>query len=200
MTPPADGIDTRTRLLDAGAELFTKKGFHGCGLSEVLQHAGVPKGSFYHHFGSKEEFGVALVERASSEHLEELEKIVSDPATPPLDRLRRVFETIRAAFAEAGPDSTCLIPKLALETAHLSKPVLEAVQRAYRGWTEQLAVAVREGQQRGEIRDDQAPERLATMLVMLWEGASMRMQVEHSTAPLDDFLALAFDSLLRPLG
>ncbi|MFN3242399.1 MAG: TetR/AcrR family transcriptional regulator [Planctomycetota bacterium] len=198
MTPASREPDTRTRLLEAGAELFTKKGFHACGLNEVLQHAGVPKGSFYHHFGSKEEFGVALVERATAEHLEELEGLVSDPATPPVDRLRRVFETIRAECAELGPTSTCLIPKLALETAHLSAPVLEAVQRAYREWTSQLAVAVREGQALGVIRSDQTPERLASLLVMLWEGATMRMQVEHSMAPLDDFLDLAFDSLLRP--
>lgn len=200
MTPPADDHDTRTRLLDAGAELFTQKGFNGCGLSEVLQKAGVPKGSFYHHFGSKEQFGVALVARTFQEFADELEPLLGAADTSPLTRLRSVFEFIQSECSVSGPTHECLIPKLALETANLSEPMHAAVQDAYRRWAELLATVIREGQVAGEVRADLDALKLADSLIMLWEGATMRMQIDQSVAPLETFLGFAFESLLRPPG
>lgn len=193
---PNHDPDSRERILAAGAELFGKKGFHGCGLSEILQQAGVPKGSFYHYFGSKEEFGVVLIERARDEYLAELKPILSDRKVPPLQRLRTVFEHTRDQCQASGPTVECLIPKLALETGTLSDPVHAAVRCAYQQWSALLAQVIREGQAQGDIDASQDADRLANVLVMLWEGAAIRMQIDRSTAPLDDFLHIVFASLL----
>jgi len=189
-------LDTRERLLIAGAEVIGQKGFNGAGLTEILQVAGVPKGSFYHHFGSKEEFGVALIERARDEHLEELRPIVGDRRRSAVDRLRAVFEQTRAECAASGPTVECLIPKLALETSNLSETVHAAVRCAYQQWNALLAQVIREGQATGEIARKHDADRLAGVLVMLWEGATVRMQIDRSVQPLDDFLTFVFDSLL----
>jgi TetR/AcrR family transcriptional repressor of nem operon len=199
---PADSTrdpDTRERLLAAGAELFGKKGFNGCGLAEVLNHAGVPKGSFYHYFASKEEFGVALIERARDEHLEAMKPMLGDRRMTPVQRLRAIFEHARAECAASGTTAECLIPKVALETASLSESVHAAVKCAYQQWSALLAQVVREGQAAGEIDRKHDPDRLGNVLVMLWEGAAIRMQIDRNIAPLDDFQAFAFDTLLaRP--
>lgn len=195
---PSDS-DARERLLAAGAELFGQKGFNGCGLAEVLQHAGVPKGSFYHYFGSKEEFGVALIERARDEHLDEMKPMLGDRRTSPVQRLRNIFEHARAQCAESGRNAECLIPKLALETANLSEPVHAAVKCAYQQWSAMLAQVIREGQALGEIDKKHDADRLGNVLVMLWEGAAIRMQIDRNIAALDDFQAFVFDTLLaRP--
>jgi TetR/AcrR family transcriptional regulator, transcriptional repressor for nem operon len=188
---------TRIRLLDAGAELFGKKGFNGCGLSEILALAGVPKGSFYHYFASKEEFGVVLIERTCDEFLAELRPLLSDRKKAPLQRLRSMFEYIRTQCSECGPISECLIPKLALETASLSEPVHAAVKCAYQQWSALLGQVLRDAQTAGEVDAKHDVDRLANVLVMLWEGAAIRMQIDRSIAPLDDFLDFAFDSILR---
>ncbi len=188
--------DTRERILAAGAELFGKKGFNGCGLSEILLQAGVPKGSFYHYFGSKEEFGVVLIERARDEYLAELRPLLGDRKTSAVKRLRAVFEHTRDECAASGPTIECLIPKLALETASLSEPVHAAVKSCYQMWSGLLAQVVREGQAAGEIDPAHDPDRLANVLVMLWEGAAVRMQIERNIRPLNDFLVFVFDSLL----
>ncbi|MFM1871027.1 MAG: TetR/AcrR family transcriptional regulator, transcriptional repressor for nem operon [Planctomycetota bacterium] len=195
--PPQRDHDSRERLLAAGTELFGKKGFHGCGLTEILQHAGVPKGSFYHHFHSKEEFGVVLIERARDEFLAELRPILGDLQRSPLQRLRTMFEHIRGECAAHGPTVECLIPKLALETANLSAPVLAAVRDAYAQANALVADVLRQAQRGGEIDAKADAEHLAKVLLMLWEGATLRMQIERSTAPLDDFLAYVLDSILH---
>ncbi|MEZ5967217.1 MAG: TetR/AcrR family transcriptional regulator [Planctomycetota bacterium] len=191
--------DTRERILAAGAELFAQKGFHGCGLNEVLQRANVPKGSFYHYFGSKEEFGVALIERTRDGYLADLKPILGDRKLTPLTRLRRMFEVGRAECLDCGPERQCLISKLALETAQPSPLVHAAVRCAFQQWSALLAQVIREGQAIGEIDGRHDPDRLGNVLVMLWEGATMRMQIDRDIAPLDDFLAFVFDTLFgRP--
>jgi TetR/AcrR family transcriptional repressor of nem operon len=188
--------DTRERILAAGATLCGQKGFNGCGLNEVLQLAGVPKGSFYHYFRSKEDFGVALIERARDAHLDELRPLLADRRMSPVARLRAIFAQAREECEATGPTVECLIPKLALETASLSDPVHAAVKCAYQQWSAIMAQVIREGQAAGEISRKHDADRLANVLVMLWEGAAIRMQIDRNIAPLDDFQAFVFDTLL----
>ena len=197
MQPLAKETGTRERLLEAGARAIAAKSFNACGLAEILALAGVPKGSFYHYFESKEEFGVALIERECAEYVEILRPVLGDPSRTPLQRLRRVFELGRDECAARGPERQCLIPKLALETSQLSEPVHGAVKRAYERWCELLADVIREAQRAGEIPAHHDAARLANLLVMLWEGATIRTQIDRNLRPIDDFLGFAFDSLLR---
>lgn len=197
MLPVQKESGTRERLLEAGAEAIAAKSFNACGLAEILAAAGVPKGSFYHYFASKEDFGIALIDRECAGHVEFLAPVLQDQSLTPLERLRSVFQKSRDEFAARGVGRHCLIPKLALETAQLSEPVHAAVKRAYEKWSALLATVVRDGQAAGEIDGAQDADRLAGMLVMLWEGATIRMQIDRSLQPVDDFLVFAFDSLLK---
>ncbi len=197
MNPVARETGTREKILAAGAEAISAKSFNSCGLAEILDRAGVPKGSFYHYFASKEEFGVALIEREAAEFMEMLRPIVGDRSRPPLERLRAVFEGARDECVEHGAERQCMIVKLAMEAAQLSEPVHAAVKNAYAQWSSLLAEVIREAQAAGDVGKKQDPEKLANLLVMLWEGATIRMQVDRSPAPVNDFLAFVFDSLLR---
>ena len=188
--------DIRQRILEAGAEAIASKGFNGCGLTEILTRAGVPKGSFYHYFASKEQLGVALIEKARDEHLDWARAIVGDRRRSPLERLRALFQDSYTECIARGSAHECLIPKLALETGQLSEPVHAAVKCAYQQWTSLLAQVIREGQASGEIPRGEDPDRLANVLVMLWEGATIRMEIERSPRPLEDFLHFVFVTML----
>jgi TetR/AcrR family transcriptional repressor of nem operon len=197
MKPLVKDVGTRDRILEVGAQAIADKSFNSCGLTEILRRAGVPKGSFYHYFSSKEDFGVALIEKASDEYVEWLRPIVGDRKRSPLQRLRAVFELSREECLANGAARQCLIPKLALETSQLSEPVHAAVKCAYDQWSALLARVIREAQAAGEVGRSHDPDRLANVLVMLWEGATIRMQIDRSLQPVDDFLAFVFDSLLK---
>ena len=200
MKTVAKETGTRERLLQAGAQATAEKGFNGSGLAEILERAGVPKGSFYHYFESKEAFGVALIEQACAEYSELLHPIVSDPNRTPRERLRAIFQFSRDECAANGAACECVITKLAMESSKLNGAVQAALKFAYQQWTAILARVIREAQSAGEIRRDRDPDRLAELLVMLWEGATIRMQVDRSVKPIDDFLAFAFGTLLEEKG
>ncbi len=147
--------------------------------------------------GIEEPITGAAIEHASAEHLERLRWIVGDRRRSPLQRLRAVFELGREECRAHGAVRRGVIPKLALEATRASEPVHAAVKHAYARWDALLARVLREAQEAGEIGRAHDPIRLAGVLVMLWEGATKRMQIDRSLEPLDDFLTFVFGSLLE---
>jgi AcrR family transcriptional regulator len=63
MTSQRRGEETRTRILDAAAERFARSGYDATGVAEICQRAGVTKGAFYHHFPSKQDVFLELLNR-----------------------------------------------------------------------------------------------------------------------------------------
>ena len=75
--------DTRTLLLEAGTEIMLEKGYTNTGIQEVLLKAGVPKGSFYHYFASKEEFALAIIESFDTAYVGKLVKVLRNARRSP---------------------------------------------------------------------------------------------------------------------
>lgn len=84
-----DSNQTRQRIFDAAQSIIARKGFSAVGLNEVLNAAGVPKGSFYHYFASKDAFGTALLEHYFETYLADMDRIFQDPATSAHQALMR---------------------------------------------------------------------------------------------------------------
>ena len=85
MKPTYD--DTRQHLLDTGHRMMAEKGFTSVGLNEILQTAGVPKGSFYHYFKSKELYGQALLADYFVGYLADMERRLTLPGLTAYERL-----------------------------------------------------------------------------------------------------------------
>lgn len=179
---------TKERIIEAGSQAIAAKSFNGCGLKEILDAAAVPKGSFYHYFKSKEDFGVAVIEHSAEEHATFIRGVLNDRSISPLNRIHRLFKEMRDYYAEAGPSRECIIAKLALEVAQLSEPMRLAIKYAYDNWSALLARTLREAQAAGEICKELNAESLAELLVNAWEGVTIRMQIDKSVEPIDEFL------------
>src|ERR1700739_4521865 len=115
--------NSRADLLEQGTQLMLRSGYAGTGLVELLQAAGVPKGSFYNHFESKEAFGVELVQRYYARHDRILASLLAETDRTPLERLRSYFERLLQRAVDASPQAReCLLGMLALEMAGSSEP------------------------------------------------------------------------------
>ena len=188
--------DCREHLLNAGVAGLHAKGFNGCGVQEITEAAGVPKGSFYNYFDSKEEFSVAVLEHYWELGAQKNLAILSDESIPPVERLRTYFKQ-RAAYHDQGHyERGCMIGNLATEVTGQSRLVRDRLAGLFAGWVRVVANCVREAQEHGDIALDLDPVTIGAFLVNAWQGAVMRAKVDRDSSSLDQFFEVVFSRLL----
>src|SRR5438874_9982641 len=158
---PNPKAPTKATLVDAGLHLMLEKGYHHTGIQEVLQAAGVPKGSFYYYFPSKEAFGLEVIAQFAAAYLARLEQYLGDTTASPLTRLRRHHEELLARFERRGCRGGCLIGNLSQELADQSPRLRAQLDTVLTSWRARYAQLFREAQAVGELRADLDPEALA---------------------------------------
>jgi TetR/AcrR family transcriptional regulator, transcriptional repressor for nem operon len=188
--------NVRERLLDAGLETLHRRGFNGCGVQEITEAAGVPKGSFYNHFESKEALGAAVLDRYWQQRADTSLRILDDAKVRPRERLRNYFAAMAAKMAKRGYIGGCLIGNLGAELSDQSKLVSDRLAAVFAGWTEAVETCIRDGQLDGEIGADCDAAILASFLINAWEGAVLRAKVEKNGAPFVEFNQIVFGKLL----
>jgi TetR/AcrR family transcriptional repressor of nem operon len=188
--------NVREKLLDAGLETLHRCGFNGCGVQEIAETAGVPKGSFYNHFESKEALGAAVLERYWEQRGGSVLRVLEEPDIGPRERLCRYFAMLAANMANRGYTGGCLIGNLGAELSDHSELVRDGVARVFAGWTGALKICIQEGQSLGEISGDYDAALLASFLINAWEGAVLRAKVQKNSAPFAEFNQVVFGTLL----
>jgi TetR/AcrR family transcriptional repressor of nem operon len=184
----------REEIVQAGLKCLVEKGFNAVGVQDITDTAGVPKGSFYNHFESKEALGVEIVERYGANQTRR--EILTDPTVPPLQRLRRHFDRISALFAESHFKRNCILGGFSAELANQSETIRESLRKLYGEWTKDIEATIAEAQSKGEIANKTKASDLAAFLLDSYEGALLRARVERSRKPFDRFMKFAFGQLL----
>jgi TetR/AcrR family transcriptional repressor of nem operon len=185
----------REEIVDAALAQFHEKGFNAAAVKDITDRAGVPKGSFYNHFASKEALAIVALERYGEQRRL---KDLADPAVPPVERIRKHFEFLRDEVVQVGITRGCLLGNFGTEIVDHSDPIRGAVNEGLRYWSDLLGAAIAEGQQAGEIRTDLGPDQTARYLLSAWEGTLIQARADKSQAAFEVFFALTFDSLLKP--
>ena len=181
--------DTRQHLLATGQNIIASQGFSSVGLSTILQQASVPKGSFYHYFRSKEQFGQALLEDYFAGYLEALAQRFSTPDQSALQRLMGYWENWQHQYC--GPDGVqnCLVVKLSAEVADLSEPMRIALRDGTGRIIDAIAACIRTA-----IEEQSLPEQdeyqLAGNLYQLWLGASLLTKLRRDCQAMDRAMTL----------
>jgi TetR/AcrR family transcriptional regulator, transcriptional repressor for nem operon len=177
--------DNREKILSVGEGLILGRGFSAMGLSELLNTAEVPKGSFYHYFLSKEGFGVALLERYFERYRTRLVELFGNTALPARVRLLTYFDSWRQVHASSQCHHTCLAVKLAAEVSDLSEPMREALATGMDGVIDLIAGAILAAQKEGTVYIGHDPQELAESLYAMWLGASLRGKAKRNINAMD---------------
>ena len=181
----------KDKLLDAALEEFLDRGFNGCGVQDITDAAGVPKGSFYNHFKSKEALAIETLQHYMA---------LSSPANAevsPLARLKAHFAFLAGRIESWEFRRGCLLESFATETADASQVMRGALAEAFDGWTANVADLLVEAQSIGEVDPQLDAPSCARFLVHAWEGAVTGAKVAKSRRPIDDFFVIAFTMLGR---
>jgi TetR/AcrR family transcriptional repressor of nem operon len=180
----------RDTILATGQRIMGAKGFSAVGLNEVLAAAGVPKGSFYHYFASKEAFGEALLEDYFSAYLADMDRIFRQPGQTKAQQLEAYFAAWQDSQSFEDCQGKCLAVKLGAEVADLSEPMRAALQRGTTGITDRLARALDAGVADGSVTIQDPPDAVARCLYQLWLGASIMVKIARTARPFQDAVAL----------
>jgi TetR/AcrR family transcriptional regulator, transcriptional repressor for nem operon len=186
----------RDNIVDAALDCFQALGFSACGVQEIVDKAGVPKGSFYNYFKSKELLALEVLEVYAKGSRREM---LSDKSVAPVQRLRAHFKFLASRYAGFGYSKGCLIGNIAAEASDNMPIIRKALAQGLANWTKLVAGAIRDGQGDGSIEARLDAEEVARFLINSWEGAVIRMKVTNSRQPLDDFFSLAFPLFTRPV-
>lgn len=187
--------ETRQRLIRAGLIHLTERGYSSVGVDEILLSSGVPKGSFYHYFRNKADFGSALIGAYNTYFLQKLDRAFADLSLPPLDRLHAFIQDAQAGMARHGYRRGCLVGNLGQEMAALPEEFRGQLKEALEQWQDRVARCLSEAQTLGALAVDQDTRALAAFFWIGWEGAVLRAKLEHSPEPLHIFVDGFFASL-----
>jgi TetR/AcrR family transcriptional repressor of nem operon len=129
-------LSVREKLIEAAYHCFYEQGFNGCGVKDITDAAGVPKGSFYNHFDSKEALAIEVMRRYSAAQGTEL---LADDSKAPLERLRAHFAHLAAGLERFDYTRGAMIGNFGAELATQSPAIREVVDNSLNCWVSQLA-------------------------------------------------------------
>jgi len=189
--------DTKTALLQAGMDLMMEKGYTNTGVNDVLNALGIPKGSFYHHFDSKENYAVEIIRAFDAGYSEMLIRTLRNPKQSPLNRLRTFCEEKKAMLVAQSCRRGCLIGNLSQEMSDQSEVLRQELSRVMNHWQEIIAECIKEGQKLKEIKGSRSARELAELFSVGWSGAVTRAKTIKSIEPVDTFIDLMLNDVLK---
>lgn len=176
-------VNIPEKILGVGRSLMSIKGFSAVGLNEILKEANVPKGSFYHYFGSKDAFGVAVLNNYFEDYLAEMDKILDQTEVNMADSLLMFFMRWeeRQAFLECK--GKCLVVKLGAEVADFSEPMRLTLQDGTVEIIKRISKAINSALEEGSLTVEGESYTVAESLFQIWLGASVMVKLDKNTQP-----------------
>ena len=188
---------TRALLLEKGAEIFHRKGFHHTGINEILAAAAVPKGSFYFYFKNKEDFGLRVIDYFMEKYLVRADVHLVNSRVPYLERFRNFLDEFLTVFEKNGFRGGCPLGNFALEMSDLNEHFREKLVESFEWMKQRVLQFLTPAQQEGELPADINIDEMADFIVNSWEGVLMRIKVVKATAQMQLFYKVVFDALLK---
>jgi TetR/AcrR family transcriptional regulator, transcriptional repressor for nem operon len=182
----------REEIVAAGLEEFHRLGYSACSVEDITRHAGVPKGSFYNHFKSKQDLAAHVIDEYFAHGPIE---VLTDDSTPPLKRLKQYFEILADPFLKSGCHRGCLLANFVIEVSDHNELLQSKLKGMFAQWTRSLAQVIRQGQERGEISTAYKPDTWAGFLLSAYEGTLLRARAAKDPRIMREFEALALGSL-----
>jgi TetR/AcrR family transcriptional repressor of nem operon len=164
---------------------MSRRGFSAVGLTEILSEARVPKGSFYHYFGSKDAFGEAMLAAYFEAYLADMDQLFGKPGLTSAERLMLYFANWRETQGAFDCQGRCLAVKLCAEVADLSEPMRLALKAGTQGIISRLRGAIEHGVDEGSLDITEPASDLAAALYHQWLGASVMAKIVRTHEPFE---------------
>lgn len=187
--------NVKEQLVATSLSLLHSKGFNATSVQDITTAAGVPKGSFYNHFASKEALGLEVLQRYS-EGAARLASALHDTSLSPLGRIQQYFHDYIESNAALDFNCGCLLGNFSTELSNQVPAIRQEMRIAFSKSSGALAGVIAEGQRDGSIAATHTAAELADFVVDAWQGAVLRSKAEHSREPLDRYARVVLGRIL----
>lgn len=184
-------VETKQTLMQQGMAMLLRQGYNNLGVAALLEATDIPKGSFYHHFKSKEEFALQAIDLYMQEVHGALDHFLGDDGVPPLKRVRNFFEGVEEKYRGEGYLG-CLLGGLGQELAGISEAFRQKVEDCFSQIGHRIAGCLEQAVIRGDLPANSRPRQMAELLVNCWEGAALRTRLRRDPTPLHEMLDFYF--------
>jgi TetR/AcrR family transcriptional repressor of nem operon len=182
-------MNTREQLIRCGVEIFCERGYQAAGIDELRRRVDVPKGSFYHFFKSKQEFGAAVVNAYADYFERKLDRWLGDEASAPLERIRAFAEDAKRGMRKYDFQRGCLVGNLGQELGSFNDAFRHQLEAVLQSWQRRMATCLQAAIDEKALPGHADPQALAEFFWIGWEGAILRAKLTRNNDPLDRFLA-----------
>lgn len=171
--------ETRERIVQATTELFSRQGYHGTGVKQIVAQANAPFASVYHFFpGGKEQVGEETIRWSGSVYEQLIDYYFQDAAD--LVAATKAFFNDAAEILEAGDFADpCPVATVAMETASTSEPLRTASAEVFDRWIDRTARHLA-----AAGIDSARGRELAMTVLALLQGAFMLGRVFRDGTPV----------------
>lgn len=181
--------------------MLTELGYHGTGIKPVLDQVGVPKGSFYNYFESKEHFVANIIEQYGEVELRAFEGDIANlTQAPAMVQLWCSFQNRIERKLQANESCACLLGAMAAEIASASERCRLSIAQIETKWVKGLSHYIERTQQQGDFTANESADELARLLYNCWHGALLQYQVSNNHNDLLSNLFTFFNLLFTPQG
>ena len=178
----------REDIIEVGRDLMFSRGYNDTGIKDITDKIDIPKGSFYNHFSSKEEFGLEVVKEYMRNGLEVHKKTLLDKNRSPKQRIQDFYNAnIEYYKDQLNFKLGCIMGNFSAEMADVNEKFQELLSRGFGEQEGVILECVKEGQESGDIDSSLPAELLASSIINGWHGSLVRMKAEADIKPLEDF-------------
>ena len=192
-----DHEDKKQEIIKKGLEIMHLKGYNATGVKDIVDAAGIPKGSFYNYFESKENFVIQALQYSADHCKTIMGETLQDRSLPPLQRIEKFYEERIIQFRECDFTLGCFGSNLCIEMGDISLPIGVATEAYFKRLESVLLSCLQEAQDSGDLDKEKNIDKLAQFIYNSWNGAVLRMKASRSPEPLNIFREMLTEVLFR---
>ena len=196
--------ESKTRILQAALRVFREKGYSATRIEDICEAAGLTKGSFFHHFSTKEELAIA-----AADYWSEMTAVLfaSAPYHAPADPLERVLAYVdfrKELLRGELPEFTCLVGTMTQEVYGTHPAIREACEAAISEHAATLVPDIEAAMKKYGVKGDWTAESLALFTQAALQGAFIIAKAKNGVGPAIDmvdhlrhYIELVFSNRIR---
>lgn len=187
-----NGEDTRTKIFKAALELFSEKGFANTSVGEIVERAGIAKGTIYYHFKGKDELFLMLMESG----VEFLTRVIREASAGEHDPVKRL-ESIIAAQVRLFLNHPDFYKVLMSEIWWLEARLHEDLQKVRKSYLSILEETIRAGQEAGALKPGIDVEMAAPALFGLISHVTLQVVLDSPKPQFHRALRAVTDTFMN---